>query len=74
MENRQTARAANSQLTGDTYIVARRSSDTIASGMAYQMACQRDQARREKIKAVLSDFLQDPILIQQLTAELFKVE
>jgi hypothetical protein len=69
----KTAKQHNDQLTGDSYIVAAgSSSQTIASGMAQQLAWQREAEERAKIANVLRKFIQDELIIQQATAAIQK--
>jgi hypothetical protein len=57
MDKPQTARASNSQLTGESYIVAGTSSHTIASGAVHMMAMQRKLERRKQILAILRSYV-----------------
>jgi len=77
MSEPKTATSFNYPLVGEVRefsVKATSAGFTMASGMAYQAAWEREKAHRDRIRAVLRRFLQDEIMIQQMVAELYKAE
>jgi hypothetical protein len=68
----KTAKQHNAPLTGEATTFSSPGNFTIASGMAQQMAWQREHEERQKISAILRRFVQDELIIQQATAEIYK--